>query len=269
MAEVRRRYVDTPFGQMHLAECGTGAPVLFLHQTPRSWTEYVRVLPIAGGHVRAIAPDTLGFGQSARIDEFSIERFADGVEAVLDALGLPRVALVGHHTGAVIALEVAARAPSRLSSLVLSAMPHVTPERRARMSGRPPVDHVVPAPDGGHASELWRQRRGFYDAGQEDDLTRFLVDALQVVDRLGDGHAAVNAYGMAARLPLVRTRTLLMCGADDPYALPDQPALTRALDCELKVIDGAGVHLPEQRPDAFTEAVLSFLKAGPDGDLYS
>ncbi|MEQ4723992.1 alpha/beta hydrolase [Nonomuraea sp. B19D2] len=261
MTSVRRRYVDTRFGQMHLAECGSGTPVLFLHQTPRSWTEYIRVLPIAGGHVHAMALDTLGFGQSAHTGEFSIGRFADGVEAVLDALGLSRIALVGHHTGAVIALEVAARAPSRLSALVLSAMPHVTPERRERVRDLPRVDHVQPAPDGGHVTELWRQRRGFYDAGQEGDLTRFVIDALRVVDRLHDGHAAVSAYEMAPRLPLVRTRTLLMCGADDAYALPDQPALARALGCELKVIDGAGVCLPEQRPDAFAEAVLSFVTA--------
>ncbi|MEV1179137.1 alpha/beta fold hydrolase, partial [Nonomuraea sp. NPDC049784] len=142
MTSVRRRYVDTRFGQMHLAECGSGPPVLFLHQTPRSWTEYIRVLPIAGGHVHAMALDTLGFGQSAGTGEFSIERFADGVEAVLDALGLSQVALVGHHTGAVIALEVAARDSSRLSALVLSAMPHVTPGRRERMRERPPLDHV-------------------------------------------------------------------------------------------------------------------------------
>ncbi|MEV1177599.1 alpha/beta hydrolase, partial [Nonomuraea sp. NPDC049784] len=113
--------------------------------------------------------------------------------------------------------------------------------------------------DGAHVTELWRQRRGFYDAGQEADLTRFVIDALQVVDRLQDGHAAVNAYEMASRLPLVRTPTLLVCGADDAYSLPDQPALAEALGCELKVIDGAGVCLPEQRPDAFAEAVLSFV----------
>ncbi|MFB9630926.1 alpha/beta fold hydrolase [Nonomuraea helvata] len=259
MTGVRRRYVDTRLGQMHLAECGSGTPVLFLHQTPRSWTEYIRVLPIAGGSVHAMAMDTLGFGQSARTGEFSIERFADGVEALLDALGLSRVALVGHHTGAVIALEVAARDPSRLSALVLSAMPHVTPGRRERVRDLPQVDHVRPAADGAHVTELWRQRRAFYDAGQEDDLTRFVIDALQVVDRLQDGHAAVGAYGMASRLPLVRTRTLLLCGAQDAYSLPDQPALARALGCELQVIDGAGVCLPEQRPDAFAEAVMSFV----------
>ncbi|MCW2643755.1 MAG: alpha/beta hydrolase [Dactylosporangium sp.] len=256
---VRRRYVDTRVGQMHLAECGSGTPVLFLHQTPRSWTEYIGVLPIAGRHAHAMALDTLGFGQSARTDEFSIERFADGVEAVLDALGVGQVTLVGHHTGAVIALEVAARDPARLSALVLSAMPLVTPERRERVRNRRPIDHVEPTTDGSHLTDLWRRRRGFYHDGQEDHLTRFVLDALQVLERVEDGHVAVNEYEMVPRLSLVRTRTLLVCGADDTHSLPDQPALTRALGCELKVIDGGGVSLPEQCPNAFAEVVLSFV----------
>jgi pimeloyl-ACP methyl ester carboxylesterase len=256
---VRRRYVDTRVGQMHLAESGSGMPVLFLHQTPRSWTEYIRVLPIAGRHLHAMALDTLGFGQSAHTDEFSIEQFADGVEAVLDALDLGQVALVGHHTGAVIALEVATRDPARLSALVLSAMPLVTPERRERVRNRPPIDHVEPATDGSHLTELWRLRRGLYEVGEEDHLTRFVIDALQVLERVEDGHVAVNEYEMVPRLSLVRTRTLLVCGADDTYSLPDQPALAQVLGCELTVIDGGGVSLPEQRPDAFAKAVLSFV----------
>jgi pimeloyl-ACP methyl ester carboxylesterase len=97
-------YVPSPFGQLHFAECGTGEPVLMLHQTPRSWTEYRDVLPLVGAEHRAIAMDTLGFGASAAPEgPHSIERFADAAEALVDALGLDRFHLVGHHTGGVIA----------------------------------------------------------------------------------------------------------------------------------------------------------------------
>ena len=62
----------TSLGQMHLAEAGTGEHVLFLRQTLRPWTECIHVLPMVGSQARAIALDTLGFGQSAQASVPSI-----------------------------------------------------------------------------------------------------------------------------------------------------------------------------------------------------
>src|ERR1700754_1460597 len=108
MPDIRFSYIDTALGQLHIAECGTGAPVLLLHQTPRSWTEYRHVLPLLGEHCRAIAMDTVGFGASVKpAGPFSIDLFADGVDQLTDALGLDSYDLVGHHTGGVISVEVA------------------------------------------------------------------------------------------------------------------------------------------------------------------
>ena len=50
---LRRRFVGVPDGEIHLAEAGSGRPVLLLHQTPRSWEEYRDVLPLLSPHVRA------------------------------------------------------------------------------------------------------------------------------------------------------------------------------------------------------------------------
>src|SRR5512147_3176299 len=103
-SSVERRFVTTRFGRIHVAMAGTGFPVLLLHQTPRSWNEYRDVLPLLGRDFRAIAMDTLGFGDSdAPAGEPSIELWAQGAFAVLDALEEPRAAIVGHHTGAAIA----------------------------------------------------------------------------------------------------------------------------------------------------------------------
>ncbi|MFF0717218.1 alpha/beta fold hydrolase [Micromonospora sp. NPDC003816] len=256
----RRRYVDTALGQVHLVECGAGPPVLFLHQTPRSWHEYAGVLPLVGQRTRAMAMDTIGFGQSARVtDPWSIGLFADGVEALLDALDLPSVALVGNHTGAVVAVEVAARAAERVSALVLCGMPYVDEARRRRVQAQPPIDHVEPRADGTHLTELWSRRRGFYSPGEERFLTRFVADALEVADRVEEGHVRVNEYRMEDRLPLVRARTLVLCGADDHYSLPDVPILSRLLACRSVVLADGGVALPEQRPEAFAREVLAFL----------
>jgi pimeloyl-ACP methyl ester carboxylesterase len=260
---VTRRYVDTSYGQVHLAECGAGEPVLFLHQTPRSWREYEEVLPIAGRDVRAIAMDTIGFGQSdALCEPMSIELVAGVVVEVLAALGIDSVHLVGHHTGGVIAVEVAASQPKLVKSLVLSATPYVDAARRELVASRPPIDHVVPDRDGGHLTQLWAHRRSYYADGEERFLDNYVADALATIDVVEDGHRAVNAYRMEDRLPLVQVRTLLLCGALDHYSRPDLPALERILGTRSLVIDGAGVALPEQRPVEFASQVVNFVTHG-------
>lgn len=86
---VRRHFADLPHGQVHYAACGDLASpaVLLLHQTPRSWREYEAVLPLIGARYRAIAMDTVGFGDSEPLPDQLPHAFA---QAVLDFLaGVP------------------------------------------------------------------------------------------------------------------------------------------------------------------------------------
>jgi pimeloyl-ACP methyl ester carboxylesterase len=241
--------------------------VLLLHQTPRSWDEYRDVLPLLAGHCRPVAMDTVGFGASARVAEpFSIELFADGVADVLSALDLHDVLLVGHHTGGVVALEVAARREPRVSGLVLSGVPFVDAERRSRVAQAPPIDHVDPTADGTHVSLLWSRRRAFYPAARPDLLDRLTRDALGVLDRVEEGHQAVNRYPMEDRIGLVAVPTLVACGAEDGFSLPDVPrlvgGLTHAAATRTVVLPGTGVASVDHRPDLFAAAVLDQLARG-------
>ncbi|MDP5182495.1 alpha/beta hydrolase [Blastococcus sp. BMG 814] len=258
---MRRAYADTRFGQIHYVEHGAGAPVLLLHQTPRSWDEYRDVLPLLGRTRRAIAMDTLGFGASATPrQEWSIEMFAEGVAELCAALGLPSVDLVGHHTGGVVALEVAAAHPSLVRSLVLSGVPFVDADRRRRVAARPPIDEVDAPVDGSHVAALWAQRRPYYPADRPDLLDRLLRDALGVRDRVEEGHRAVNAYRMEERASLVNAPVLVVCGEDDSFSRPDVQRLTAALpDAEAILLKGVGVAAVDHDPKQFATVVDAFL----------
>lgn len=63
-----------------------------------------------------------GHGRSERPTDASLFRvpaLVGDVEAVVDALDLDRIVLVGHSMGASIALEYAAQHPDRVAGLVL------------------------------------------------------------------------------------------------------------------------------------------------------
>ncbi|MGD2124555.1 MAG: alpha/beta hydrolase [Desulfobacteraceae bacterium] len=258
---VKRGFADTPEGQIHYAMTGKGKPVLLLHQTPRSWDEYRDVLPILGQKYWAIAMDTVGFGDSYRPEqEASIELYARGVISLLDALSIHRPSLVGHHTGGVIAVEVAASYPERVDKLILSSTPYVDAEDRERRKTRPPIDEVESKEDGSHLTELWQRRRAFYPKSRPDLLTRFVLDALKVWDRVEEGHRAVSKYRMEDKAPLIKAPTLVLAGTDDPFSYPRmKPLAEKIRGSKTAEIKGGKVPMVDQMPEAFARVVIDFL----------
>ena len=256
---MKRRYVDVPYGQVHVAEAGEGRPVVLLHQTPRSGDEFAEVLPLLGRRWRAIAVDLPGMGASSpRPEGASIEGYADGVLGALDALGLDVFDLVGHHTGGVVAVEIAACVPDRVRRLVLSSTPLIDAAGRDARQGRPPIDAVDGRDDGGHLTALWQGRQRFYPAGRPDILNRFVRDALRATDP-EDGHRAVARYRMEERLPLVRAEALVVGHAADPHAYPALTPLAAAMGgAETAVIADGMVPLELTAP-AFAAIVEEFL----------
>ncbi len=258
----RRSFADTPQGQIHYATAGRGEPVMLLHQTPRSWDEYRDVLPIIGAKYQAIAMDTLGFGDSyTPKEEPSIELYALGVIKLLDALTIERASIVGHHTGGVVAVEVAASYPDRVKKLILSSTPYVDAENRALRKTRPPIDEVELKSDGAHLAELWQRRMPFYPKDRPDLLTRFVMDALKVFERVEEGHRAVNRYKMEKKVALIQAPTLVLAGTDDPFSYPRMKPLAENIkNCGTAEILGGMVPMVDQMPGEFARVVMEFLE---------
>ncbi len=264
---IRRAFADLSVGQIHYASCGDeSAPaVLLLHQTPRSWAEYRTVLPLIGTRYRAIAMDTVGFGDSAAAPwPATIERWAQVAIELLDSLGIKSAHVVGHHTGGVIALEMAASQPARVRSLALSSTPFTDGAFRKAREGRPPIDHVDAAADGSHLTALWQKRQAFYPADRADLLASFVLDALKVSGTLEGGHHAVASYQMEDRIGRVTQPTLVIRAPADPFASPHAAELAAHIQ-GARVVDvpGGMVPLPDQLPAEFAAAVLEFIDGLP------
>lgn len=261
---LQRGYAGTGLGQIHYVEAGPSQSpaVLCLHQTPRSVDEFAEVLPaLAARGIRGIAMDTLGFGASAAPREHSIEDYAEGVVALLDELGEEQVSILGHHTGGVIAVEVAAAAPDRVTRLVLTSTPYVSPEFRERRRDHRGIDAVEVREDGGHLVELWGRRATFYPPHRPDILTRFVRDALLLhEDQLEAGHRAVGGYRMEDRIDGVRCPVLLVGADADPYAYPHLAELSARLpQAATAVISGGTVALMEVHADDVADLVRSVM----------
>lgn len=267
---LRFGYADTALGQLHYAEAGEGAPVLLLHQTPRSWDEFREVLPLLAKRRRAIAMDMYGFGLSAKPapgTPQTIEQYASGAVALADALGLDRFAVVGHHTGAFVATEVAAAVPGRVLAAVISAGGYNDAASRTAAASADRVSHGVDvAPvqeDGGHLQVLWGTRYPLYPKGRPDILDRYIRDALAWGVDPAEGHAACGRYRMEERVDLVTAPLLLLSPTADPASYPHAGKLAAAFpnaqSVKLVEIEGGMIPLMEQKPAEVAAAVESFL----------
>jgi pimeloyl-ACP methyl ester carboxylesterase len=251
---IHRGFSDLAVGQIHDASCGPrSAPaVLLLHQSPRSWLEYREVLPLLGQRYRAIAMDTIGFGDSARPPwPPSIERWAEVAAQLLDTLGIAAAHVVGHHTGGVVAIELAAAHPLKVRSLVLSSTPFVDEALRRSRREHPAIDLVAPSTDGSHLMQQWGKRAPFYPTDRPDLLAAYVIDASRVA-----------TYRMEERIARVHQPALIVRATADPDAAPHAFELAAQLP-QARVVDieGGMVPLPDQMPQAFAKVVLDFLSA--------
>ena len=114
-------------GPIAVWEWGEGPPVMIVHGFPdHAWglAPTARLLAAAG--FRSICPALPGYWPSAPVPYGDYGPGAVGADllAVLDALELERVALVGHDWGAELGYPLVAAAPERFSAFVSLATPH-------------------------------------------------------------------------------------------------------------------------------------------------
>ena len=111
-------------GEMHYVDEGSGAPILFVHGTPTNSYEYRHLIAALSKRFRCIAPDHLGFGESARPRSFAYtpEAHAAVLREFVERLGLDDFTLVVHDFGGPIGLPLITDHPSHsphVSRLIL------------------------------------------------------------------------------------------------------------------------------------------------------
>lgn len=260
MTSARRRFCDTRMGQVHCITAGAdpGPPLVLLHQTPRSSDEFAEVLPLLAAERRVIAIDTPGYGCSDRVPgQPRLEDYAGAVLDVLDGLGVTQFVPVGHHTGAVIVVELAAAAPARIPRAVLSGPVDLDAAGREYLLQFFRQWHV--AGDGSHLLDKWQK---FHEWLPQPALVqRLVVDLFRAGEASEQGHYATTYYLMEERLPLVRCPALLMYGARDPFSTPDRAVAHRGAFAPVtEVTIEAGIFAPNENPAAYAGAILAYLR---------
>jgi pimeloyl-ACP methyl ester carboxylesterase len=268
---VEHSFHDLPTGvRLHLAAAGPpDAPaVLALHGWPQHWWSWREVIAALDGEFRLLCPDLRGLGWSGAPDDddYRKQRMADDAIALLDALGVDRVRLVGHDWGAWAALLAALDAPERVSSLLVMSIGHPWIPRRVAALNAWQLAYQLPlaAPVAGE----WVVRDGRYvrlmfAAGRRDarGWAPGEIDAyLDVLREPPVAHASSKLYRDFLTRDLPASRALagrrfemparLLFGGGDVFRV-----FAAGFPGEVEVVDGAGHFMPEEVPQVVADRI--------------
>ena len=253
--------------RIHYLEAGRGEPVVLLHGMGGEGARWMPTIEGLAPHVRVIAPDQIGFGQSDKpLTAYHSGVFAGFVAGFMKAIAVPKATLIGQSMGAAVALHVAVHRPELVERLVLV-------NGVFRMNSDPP-----PAPPDWHARQIanagtLEESREYLEKAYHD--RSLVTDALvehNLVLRLRSAYTIESMQTAGARglgglteeeLRAISVPTLLVWGMNDPLSpLRRAEQLNALIKSSRKVlIDKAG-HFPFlEHPDRFNRIVLDFLKS--------
>lgn len=259
---IRKRYADLPEGQVHVHErAGAAPPIIFLHQTASSAASFDDVLAVMRLPNRLIAIDTPGFGGSFDPPGTpDMGDYARWILATCDSLDTGPCHLVGHHTGASLAIEIACDAPARVLSLALVGPVFMTDAERSAFEDayREPF---APRRDGSHLLENWNYAAMFNPDCPVEIVHREVVAMLRAWRGRVQAYRAVARHDTAARAEGVDQPVLLLTSPDDYFHATFDRAAAVFPDARIGTV-GGGNFQPSADPEGVARAIADFIRAG-------
>ena len=263
----RRGYADGPFGQVHFRDTGEGRPLILCPQAPMTSRQFENVYePLARRGIRAIGVDSPGFGESDPTPFVpTVSDWADAVPAVLDHLGIEKADVLGHHTGGMVATEVAILFRERVNKLVINGPLPMGEEERSNFLKFVEEGEInfVHQTDGSHMQNAFATRyRMYVNGGGTPDpkvITRYTVERFQGYAPFWTGHHAAFIYDHNAALMKVKVPTLILTNTGDQIYENAKLAAQMRPDFAYVELQGGGIDIVDQMPEEWADAVVKFL----------
>jgi len=259
---MKRAFADIPEGQMHYRTEGDGEPLLLLHMSLASSDEFTRAIPFLSKSYRAIASDYMGMGDSDPAPhQYSYLDHARSILSLMDALGIEKPSIVGHHAGAMIGAELAIAWPERVDGLVLSSVGlWETSDGVAVIDPPNFMTQVEIRADGSHLMEWWR-RSGLWSDNPPEIVEERLLEYVKAGPRGEEMHWVGREYDPKPRLPLIPCPALVLSGTRDPFYPMAEEVSGLVPNSRLTIIENAPTDIDRLMPKEFAEAILDYLKS--------
>ncbi len=249
---------------------GSGTPVLLIHGVGMNAAIWQAQIALMKDRHDLIAIDMLGHGNSPLPPENAqLSDFADQALRLLDHLGLTSVSIVGHSMGALVALEIALCASSRVRSVIClngvfrrpEALAQAVRERAAALGSHGDPSAIaatlarwfgdpLPASLAGAAETARAALEDVSAEGYARTYRLFARADTQHVDRLAE----------------LAAPALFVTGSEDRNSTPAMSAAMARIAPrgECLVLRGERHMMTIASPEKVTQHIMAFLDAGKD-----
>ncbi len=253
--------------QIGFDDTGAGMPVLFIHGFPHDRSLWHHQCSALSTHVRCIAPDLRGFGESSTEGPYSIDQYADDLAQLLAHLDVRQAVVCGLSMGGYVAMAMWRRHPQIILALVLcdTKAGSDTDEGRKKRNelialAEREGSHAIAATQiAGMLGKTTREKR--------PDIvlrTQAMMQRAPVAGIVGALTAMRDRPDAKPTLATVTVPTLVVVGDEDvltPVAEAEGivSALSANAKAKLEVIHGAGHASCMERPAGVTHVLAEFL----------
>jgi pimeloyl-ACP methyl ester carboxylesterase len=262
--------IQTAKGQIEYAEIGQGPPVLIAHGDPGGYDQVYQVLKLQhaeNGDFKYIVPSRPGYLRTPLTVGKTPKEQAEAFAALLDALKIEKVAVIGGSGGGPSAIEFAALYPERCVALVLEAA--ITTKIVAPKPGfaEATIKNTV-----GYDFSFWLLKNPFVAGLQAKDpndpeitaiATAILNSAVPYARRKDGWDNDTEQWTKLAELPFasIRCPTLILQGTADQNVPPAQAELAHSQIAGSKLVTLPGedhwmLITKHKELDAFSHAFL-------------
>jgi proline iminopeptidase len=262
---------------------GKGEPLLIVHGGPgMNHSYFIPHLNKLAEKYQLIYYDQRACGKSGipPMDSLSLSFFADDIEGIRQAAGVPQLNILAHSWGAIPAIQFAIKYPDKIKSLILcNAVPfnnefdeEIKNKQLSRMTSQDSTDRSIirgslefksQKPEAYRKLLLFSFRHSFYDPSniakfQFDMPANYLWASQALFAGLSKDLASYNYY------PQLRSFTfpvLIMHGADDALPLTSsKKAMEFFRYSSLQIFNKSGHFIFIDEPKKFLKGVNDFLK---------
>lgn len=269
--------------RLHAVASGSGRTLVLLHGWPGFWKDWEKVMEPLSARFRVVLPDLRGFGLSDKpepVEEYSLSRYAEDLEALMAKLGVESVVLGGFDVGAIVSAYFARQRPELVESLVLlnPSYPGLGAKRLQPEQAKESwyqYFHLLELAERLvgynrdtiriYVSHFFRHWSHVKEAFTDEDIEEYV----EVFHRHGALRGGFNWY--RARVATrygdwlggpVTQRTLIVWSDRDPiFPLEwSEGARTYFPNSELVVLKECGHFIPRERPKELVGLMLDFLE---------
>jgi pimeloyl-ACP methyl ester carboxylesterase len=250
--------------EMGYDDVGSGLPVVLLHGFPHNRTLWGPQVSALVDRCRCIVPDLRGFGESDSEPPYSMDRYADDVVALLEALGVDRGVVCGLSMGGYVAFALWRRHRERVRGLVLADTRAGADDEAGRAKRRDMIELARTRGSGAVADQMIAGMIGKTTRERHPEIAdaiHTMLESAPVPGVVGALEAMLARPDSTPTLATIDVPTLVVVGEEDVLTPPREArTLHEGIQgSRLEVIGGAGHVSNFERPAAFNHVTSEFL----------